>query len=533
MARDIKSQIRIILAAILLLPLFSCNRSPLTPETENLLRQLDKAVFRHSENVHRKGQELKQMSIVEDARPGRERYDACRTMRNLYLTYDLDSAIHYGKMACQEADIIGDREIMALSRMNLARLYISRGQPHEAYPLIHEAVSDTVIRPVSDSYLRVLSDIDETSGRSPIKHYRDMLRILTDRDEGWWYYSFQLLMSSGRYQSADSLLQTVRPADNATDRDIAIFNFLSSEAHLAMGDTLQAVDELISSSLHDLAVPVRDYKSLYRLSALLFNLGETERAYRYINLAVRDAEASKVAANRLEINRIIPDILAAYQRKVIREKRVQQFIFLGIAVLSLVLAAILFFVIKQRNKLRRISSRERDLNARMHSTNVELRRVNSCLEESNKVRDAYLLQYIQLSSEFVHDIEQLKTGISTAFHSKGIEGVNKYLAKIDDRKETRRFHTNFDTTFLALYPGFVTAVNSLLKPECQLALGRDGSMSTELRVIALIYLGITDSESIARFLHKSVSTIYNCRVRIRNGAIDGRTGFTARLHDLL
>lgn len=533
MARGIKHLTHIILAATLLLPLFSCHHSPLPSGTENLLRQLDKAIDRHSENVCRKGFELKQMQIVEDAPPGRERYDACRTMRNLYLTFDLDSAIHYGRMECQEADHIGDRELMALSRMNLARLYISRGHLHEAYPLVHQAMPDTGIRSVRDSYMRVMADIDETSGRSSVRRYRDMLRILTDRDEGWWYYSFQLLMASGRCRSADSLLQTARPADDAQDRDIAIFNVLSSEAHLAMGDTLQAVNDLIRSSLHDLAVPVRDYKSLYRLSALLFNLGEPERAYRYINLAVRDAEASKVTANRLEINRIIPDILAAYQQKVAREKRAQQFIFLGIVMLSLVLAAILLFVIKQRNKLRRISRSERDLNARLHSTNVELRRVNSCLEESNKVRDAYLLQYIQLSSEFVHDIEQLKTGISTAFHSKGMDGVNKYLAKIDDRKETRRFHTNFDTTFLALYPGFVAAVNSLLKPDCQLALGRDGSMSTELRVIALIYLGITDSESIARFLHKSVSTIYNCRVRIRNGATDGRSGFTTRLHDLL
>ncbi len=360
-----------------------------------------------------------------------------------------------------------------------------------------------------------------------------MMQILHPEDEGWWYYRFQLLMTTGHYAAADSLLQTVRPASNASDRDNAIFNVLSSEVHLALGDTLKAVNELIRSSLHDMAVPVRDYKSLYRLSTLLFNMGETQRAYRYISMAVRDAEASKVAANRLEINRLMPDILTAYGNKVHSEKLIHRYLFTGIAVLSLILMLALVFVIKQRNKLKRISLSERYLNKRLKSTNEELRLLNNQLEESNKVRDAYLLQYIRLSSEFVHDIEQLKIGVSTSFHNKGIEGVNKFLAKIDDRKETRRFHTNFDNTFLALYPDFVNNVNSLLNPDCQQSLNRDGSMTTELRVIALIYLGITDSDSIARFLRKSVSTIYNCRVRIRNGAIDGRTGFTSRLHDIM
>lgn len=525
---------KIFLAAILLLPLFSCrDEQQLPAETKRLLVKLDNAVESHSSNVRKKADSLRRMTIVTDAEAGKERYEACLDMRAHYMTFDLDSAIHYGRLACQEADRMQDRERMSLSRLNLARLYVSRGNLQDALPLVFEAETDTTIMSVRDCYLRVMADIDQVSGRSPLKHYKEMMQILHPEDEGWWYYRFQLLMTTGHYASADSLLQTVRPASNSSDRDNAIFNVLTSEVHLALGDTLKAVNELIRSSLHDMAVPVRDYKSLYRLSTLLFNMGETQRAYQYISMAVRDAEASKVAANRLEINRIMPDILSAYGNKVHSEKLMHRYLFTGIAVLSLILMLALVFVIKQRNKLKRISLSERYLNKRLKTTNEDLRLLNNQLEESNKVRDAYLLQYIRLSSEFVHDIEQLKIGVSTSFHNKGIEGVNKFLAKIDDRKETRRFHTNFDNTFLALYPDFVNNVNSLLNPDCQQSLNRDGSMTTELRVIALIYLGITDSDSIARFLRKSVSTIYNCRVRIRNGAIDGRTGFTSRLHDIM
>lgn len=528
------SKLLILLAATALLPLISCrNASGLPSGTLRLLDSLDIAVENHTANVHRKAEELKRSSIVSGARPGRERYEAYRNMRTLYQTFDLDSAIHYGRMACEEADRIGDRELMSQARMNLARLYISRGHLHDVLPVIQQALPDTVIPSVHDCYIRVLADIDEISGRSPVKHYREMIRLLGPDDEGWWYYMFMMLMATEQYAAADSVLQSARPTSNVSPREYAIFNSLGSEAHLALGDTLRAVDDLIRSSLYDLSIPVRDYRSLYRLSALLFKMGQTERAYIYINLAVRDAEASKVYANRLEINRLMPDILTAYHQQVRHEDKLQRIMISGIAFFTLVLFAALAFVMKQRNKLRRISLSERNLNSRLKSTNDELRLLNTRLQESNKVRDAYLLQYICLSSEFVHDIEQLKIGISNSFHSKGIDGVNSYLAKIDDRRETRRFHDNFDRTFLALYPDFVPTVNSLLRPEGRLSLNRDGSLTTELRVIALLYLGITDSESIARFLHKSVSTIYNCRVRIRNNALDGRSGFTERLRNCL
>ncbi len=157
---------KIFLAAILLLPLFSCrDEQQLPAETKRLLVKLDDAVESHSSNVRKKSDSLKRMTIVTDAEPGKERYEASLDMRALYMTFDLDSAIHYGRLACQEADRMQDRELMSLSRLNLARLYVSRGNLQDALPLVFEAETDTTIMSVRDCYLRVMADIDQVSGR--------------------------------------------------------------------------------------------------------------------------------------------------------------------------------------------------------------------------------------------------------------------------------------------------------------------------------------------------------------------------------
>ena len=92
------------------------------------------------------------------------------------------------------------------------------------------------------------------------------------------------------------------------------------------------------------------------------------------------------------------------------------------------------------------------------------------------------------------------------------------------------FYTEFDATFLKLFPDFVNQLNAMLQPDKRLKdTSADGILTTELRVMALIRLGINDSTKIARFLRRSLSTIYNYRVKIRNAAAEDRDNFESRV----
>lgn len=96
---------------------------------------------------------------------------------------------------------------------------------------------------------------------------------------------------------------------------------------------------------------------------------------------------------------------------------------------------------------------------------------------------------------------------------------NIYKFSTDElENDINELHSNFDKTFLTLYPNFVTEFNSLLKPNEQYNLERD-TLNNELRIYALIKLGITDMKQIADFLHYSVQTVYNYKSKVKGKAL--------------
>ena len=143
------------------------------------------------------------------------------------------------------------------------------------------------------------------------------------------------------------------------------------------------------------------------------------------------------------------------------------------------------------------------------------------------------MQYFDLCSEFVEALDRFRSNVSSTLRLKGVAGIEKLIATSGDDRELRRFYANFDDTFLSLFPGFVDKFNGLLQPDSRVHLGRDGSMTNELRTFALIRLGITDSEQIARLLRRSISTVYNYRVKMRNAALCPRGEFEDRVKSIL
>ena len=105
---------------------------------------------------------------------------------------------------------------------------------------------------------------------------------------------------------------------------------------------------------------------------------------------------------------------------------------------------------------------------------------------------------------------------------------------ISGRSEKAReeFYQTFDNTFLAMYPNFVEQFNDLLKEEARFHLGKDEKLNTELRIFALIRLGVDDSKVIATMLDYSVSTIYNYKVSVKNAALGDRDTFEDRVKNI-
>lgn len=209
---------------------------------------------------------------------------------------------------------------------------------------------------------------------------------------------------------------------------------------------------------------------------------------------------------------MMPEIVAAYDQR--RESRMTFWIIIALLFSILSGVCVLLWL---RDRKARFSAML--INSKLQHTNLLLNDLNQKLKVSDKVKEAYLTEFMTLSSSFVEALSDYRSHLASILRKSGITALKSELTSEEyEKHRTGVLYDNFDRVFLSLFPDFIEGVNNLLQPENRLALKSGGSMTTELRVLALIRLGITDSDRIAAFLRRSKSTVYNTRVKLRNGS---------------
>ena len=166
----------------------------------------------------------------------------------------------------------------------------------------------------------------------------------------------------------------------------------------------------------------------------------------------------------------------------------------------------------------------------LSTLNAQLSALNAQLSESNQVKEEYIGRFMSLCSQYIDKLDDYRKMVNKKMKNKELEELYR-LSKSSELKEREldELLQNFDSVFLHLYPNFVDEFNALLQPELRFQKKDDNRLVTEIRIFALIRLGIEDSSKIAEFLHYSVNTIYNYRARIKNGALDNRESFERRV----
>ena len=200
-------------------------------------------------------------------------------------------------------------------------------------------------------------------------------------------------------------------------------------------------------------------------------------------------------------------INSAYQQRLRRQQHILYGLLVGISLLVVLLSLLVAYIRRRNKKLHKLHRETEKLNREMTRINDELRKVNIALRESNHVKEEYIAHYLNLYSEYIDRLKHIK---------KDPEFT---------QREVERFYQVFDSTFLSLYPDFVEEFNKLLIPEGRVIPQREGLLNTELRIFALIRLGIDNSAQIAQLLRYSPNTIYNYRAKIKNMSCGNRDEF--------
>ena len=280
------------------------------------------------------------------------------------------------------------------------------------------------------------------------------------------------------------------------------------------------------SAIADIRNTNKDNASLQSLALTYYEKGDIDKAYRFIQMAIDDAVFCNVRHRAEEGASFYTIINAAYQQKEMHQKRVLQGYLLLISVLSLALIVALLFVFKQ---VKRLTKARRELsysNEQLAVLNSELSQMNHDLQEANLIKEEYIAHFFNLCSAYIDKIENYRKLLYKKAAKNQYEDITKLLkSNTIVEEELEALYKNFDTIFLNIYPHFVERFNALLLDEEQIHPKKGELLNTELRIFALIRLGITDSNKIAEFLRYSLRTVYNYRTKVRNKAKGERDAF--------
>jgi transposase len=159
------------------------------------------------------------------------------------------------------------------------------------------------------------------------------------------------------------------------------------------------------------------------------------------------------------------------------------------------------------------------LNQRLSDMNDELKKINLEIKEANHVKEEYIGYFLDECSKYIEKLDQYRKMVNKKLKDKEVNELFRITQKNDlKEEELKELFSNFDVIFIHLFPNFIEDFNALLYKSEQIISKKGEELTTELRIYALIRLGLDDNGKIANFLGYSINTIYNYRARMRNKA---------------
>ena len=513
-------------------------------ETDSLLLELDRTIKERPKYISHKEEILINLKRELQQNSSKEKsFSILGRLLEEYRSYNADSSLFYCKKRYQLAIQIKKQEYIDNTQMNMAEIMGLAGMYKEAIDMISSIKVSQLPDYLHPYYYHVhrilyglMADYAITDQEKKIyiqktDHYRDSL-LLVNKNNRFIYTIIQSDQYNvkGEYNQAIDLITNYMKHNLYDEHNLAILAYTLSESYRLKKDTLNEKKYLILSALGDMKSAVREYVSLRKLAVLLYYEGDIDRAYSYLKLCMDDAVFCNARLRIFEIQQIFPIINDTYQKKIEKQQKNVVIALISISILSLFLIIAVFYVYKQMKRVataRRevISANERlkELNDKLNSSNNKLKEANKIIAENSYLKEEYIGQYMDQCSVYLEKMDNYRRSLGKIAATGKVEDLYQHIKSTKFiEEELRYFYENFDNTFLQLFPTFVEDFNSLLSDSEQIHLKGNERMNTELRIFALIRLGITDSIKIAQFLRYSITTIYNYRTKVRNKAAGDR-----------
>lgn len=520
-------------------------------ETDSLMRIFDDLLQTYDVQINERQQRINELKFKLDSKLlPEEKYHLNQQLFEEYRPYISDSAIFYQTRNISLAQETGDIHLLYNSKLQLAYFLASIGLYKESVDIQDEIQeADLTTDLLIDYYKGMMHTYGELSFysketelsnryRQIANKYKDLLKSILPHNVDNY-----LDIIESDYRDARDFTMALKINDlrlksaPQASQKYALIAFLRSLTYKESGDINMQQSWLLKSAIADLQQGITDNACSWELANIRYKMGDIKRAHRYINYSVNNSTVFNARLRFTQIAEVQSIINKAYLTdKALQEKQMRTSLIL-ISILTLLLLTSVIGIFLQNRRISKANAKTIKANDELNRLNWELNRINgeinntnAELSESNQVKEEYIGHFLSLCSFYIDKMDVYRKSVRKKLQNgQHIEVIEEVKSTDFMDKELKEFYKNFDRSFLRLYPDFVNEFNNLLMDDEKITLKKDELLNTELRIFALIRLGIDNSARIAELLHYSANTIYNYRAKIKNKAKVSRNDFENRV----
>jgi hypothetical protein len=503
--------------------------------TDSLLNQLNAEIARRSEYVTSKLHRIDSLKGVLHHSDKKDQYNLSLQIYDEYKTFIYDSAFLYARKLQTLARGLNQLTDITHAKIKIGFVLVSAGMFNEALDTMRSVKTRSLPDSIRSEYFYImartcydLADFNRDdfyrkiyTGRA--HNYIDSaLNILPERSAEYLLMSGLRDLHLRKMDAAQKTYEDLLTRHTLSEQQFAIVSSTLSFMYFYSGQPEKAKEMLIRAAIADIRSNTKETVAMQNLADLFYKEGDVERAYQYIKVAMEDADFYGARQRRAQVAAIFP-VIEGRQLSLTESKRKSLLVY-SLLITLFTVSAVAFSIIiyKQNKKLqeaRQIISR----------ANESLAETNRHLKDANKIKEEYIWYYFNATAEYISKLDALKRSLDMKLMTKKLEDLRFTVDSINIRRERDELYHNFDKVFLNLFPEFVTRFNALFPDEDKIVLKEGQLLNTELRIFALVRMGIHDHERIAKILDYSVTTIYTYKTRLRNKASVSHEEFDKRI----
>lgn len=469
------------------------------------LRLLDEAL------AERPGIEARKRARIDSLRRAAaladEAYPVYKCLYEEYKSYNYDTALFYVRRMEQEATPAQQPEVQLCRSF----VYLSGGLFKEADDILArwQSPDSTLCLLYYITYARLLWDMaDHAEGEIGAAYNREGVRMnesaltyLTPADTARYWYALAVrdLRVGNHARSIERChlsLGATQPSVHFRAMTASTLAFL----YRVTGRPEEALHYYIDAAICDIRSSTNEAVAMRNVAELLFEADETQLADRYIHLAMQDAQRYHARHRQMDVAQTLP-IIEEQMLSQLALREQQALILLGIATLLLLIAVVSIIVVARKNKT-------------VHAARHTINRMNRSLLEANKLKEELLGTLLVGQSRYLNSVRQYQQDVKQYAADRRWAPLLTIPKNADAHLQRMYLDRELDSMLLTLYPTFVRDFNALLRPGAQITLKKDELLNAQLRIFALIRLGIVHNEVIAEILDYSINTVYNYKTRV-------------------